>query len=91
MTRRRHTISPHQTLSNPVTGFVSVSIDDYASAASAAGVPDDDLRLLRYVFKETLDGRNASLGDGMRRALDRAPRDFADYARDVAATGAWQP
>lgn len=71
-------------------GFVSVSMDDYASAASAAGVPDDDLWLLRYVFEETLDGRNASLGDGVRRALGRAPRDFADYARDVAATGAWR-
>jgi len=71
-------------------GFVSVSMDDYASAASAAGVPDDYLWLLRYVFEETLDGRNASLGDGVRLALGRAPRDFADYARDVAATGAWR-
>ncbi|MGH2962606.1 MAG: RNA polymerase subunit sigma-70 [Solirubrobacterales bacterium] len=37
-----------------------------------------------------LDGRNASVGGGVRRALGRAPRDFADCARDVAATGAWR-
>ncbi|MFE4977839.1 NmrA family transcriptional regulator, partial [Kitasatospora sp. NPDC056651] len=28
-------------------------------------------------------------GDGVRRALGREPRDFADYARAAAATGVW--
>ncbi len=70
--------------------FVSVSIDDYVAGAAAQGVPYDVLSLLRYVFTEVLDGRNASLGDGVQRALDRAPRDFTDYARDYAATGGWQ-
>jgi hypothetical protein len=27
--------------------------------------------------------------DGVQRALGRQPRDFADYARDAAATGVW--
>lgn len=31
------------------------------------------------------------VGDGVRQALGRAPRDVADYARVVAATGAWRP
>jgi hypothetical protein len=35
-----------------------------------------------------LDGRNASLADGVQRALGRPPRDFAAYARDAARTGA---
>ncbi|MFF0416569.1 NmrA family transcriptional regulator, partial [Kitasatospora sp. NPDC004745] len=26
---------------------------------------------------------------GVRRALGREPRDFADYAREAAATGVW--
>ena len=34
-----------------------------------------------------LDGRNAALADGVQRVLGRQPRDFADYARDTAATG----
>ncbi|WP_433257603.1 hypothetical protein ACQPYK_21000 [Streptosporangium sp. CA-135522] len=36
-----------------------------------------------------LDGRNAHLGDGVRRALGRLPRDFADFARRTAAAGVW--
>jgi hypothetical protein len=36
-----------------------------------------------------LDGRNAKLADGVERALGREPRDFREFARDAAATGAW--
>jgi uncharacterized protein YbjT (DUF2867 family) len=39
---------------------------------------------------EVLDGRNAYLTDGVRRALGREPKDFADYARETAATGIWE-
>lgn len=35
------------------------------------------------------DGRNTAVTDGVQRALGRAPRDFADYAKRAAATGAW--
>ncbi|MEV5506424.1 NAD(P)H-binding protein [Streptomyces orinoci] len=35
------------------------------------------------------DGRNAQVVDGVRRVLGRAPRDFADFARDAAASGVW--
>ena len=44
----------------------------------------------RYgVFSEVLVDANAGVADGMRQALGRAPRDFTQYAHDVAATGAW--
>ncbi|MFA1550188.1 hypothetical protein [Actinomadura chokoriensis] len=33
--------------------------------------------------------RNAKPADGVLRALGRAPRDFAEYARDAAASGIW--
>ena len=36
-----------------------------------------------------MDGRNAYLTDGVQQALGRAPRDFAGFARDAAAAGAW--
>lgn len=45
--------------------------------------------MLGALFADVLDGRNAHLSDGVQRALGRAPRDFADYARAVSATGAW--
>ena len=48
-------------------------------------------RCSTYLFTEVLDGRNARLADGVQRALGREPRDFADYARDAAAGGAWSP
>jgi uncharacterized protein YbjT (DUF2867 family) len=38
---------------------------------------------------EVFDGRNASVKDGVTRALGRAPRDFSDCVRDTAATGVW--
>ena len=46
-------------------------------------------RLLDYLFATVLDGRNAYLTDGVQRALGRPPKDFSDYAGDIAATGVW--
>lgn len=69
--------------------FVTVSLEEFAAALTAQGVPAGIVGLTRYLFTEVLDGRNAHLTDGVQRALNREPRDFADYARDVATTGAW--
>jgi len=69
--------------------FAPVPIDRFASTLTQAGVPDDVVGLLRYLFTEVLDGRNAHLSDGVQRALGREPRDFSDYARRTAATGVW--
>ena len=68
-----------------------VSLEEYAAALAAQGVPGDVVELLTYLFGEVLDGRNAHLADGVQRALGREPRDFADYARRTAATGVWHP
>ncbi len=69
--------------------YVPISIEEHAAAAAELGVPGEVIELLTYLFSEVLDGRNAHLADGVRRALGREPRDFADYARDAAATGVW--
>ncbi|RIQ14469.1 NAD(P)H-binding protein [Jiangella rhizosphaerae] len=69
--------------------FVPVPLDDYSAALEAEGLPSDLAWLIGYLFREVLDGRNASLADGVQRALGRAPKDFSDYARDTAATGVW--
>ncbi|WP_433239503.1 NmrA family transcriptional regulator [Streptosporangium sp. CA-135522] len=70
-------------------GFTRVATADYAAALVAEQVPPAVIDLLTYLFDTVLDGRNAHLGDGVQRALGRPPRDFADYARDTAATGIW--
>jgi len=67
----------------------SVTHDEFASGLARHGVPADVISLLRYLFTVVLDGRNASLADGVQRALGRPPRDFRDYARAAAAAGAW--
>ena len=69
--------------------FVPVSLEEYESMLAEADVPPEFLSFLTYLFGEVLDGRNAHLTEGVRRALGREPKDFKDYARDVAATGVW--
>jgi uncharacterized protein YbjT (DUF2867 family) len=69
--------------------FVPITLEQYAAAMVAAGLPEDVVWLTTYLFEKVLDGRNECLTDGVRRALGREPRDFADYARRAAATGVW--
>jgi uncharacterized protein YbjT (DUF2867 family) len=69
--------------------YARIAIDDFAATLAQDGVPDDEVGLLRYLFTEVLDGRNAHVTDGVQRALGRPPRDFGDFARAAAATGAW--
>jgi uncharacterized protein YbjT (DUF2867 family) len=69
--------------------YVPVSVEEYSSMLTEHEVPAEFVSLLTYLFSEVLDGRNAYLTDGVQRALGREPKDFADYARDAAATGIW--
>jgi len=69
--------------------FVRISPEAFAAGVAEASLPKDIAWLLDYLFTTVLDGRNAHLGDGVRRALGREPRDFAEYARRCAAAGVW--
>jgi hypothetical protein len=69
--------------------FVRVPADAFHAGMVQAGVPGDEAELISFLFREVLDGRNAEAQDGVRRALGRAPRDFGEYARVTAASGAW--
>jgi uncharacterized protein YbjT (DUF2867 family) len=69
--------------------YVQAPMDEYVAALEQAQLPPDLIALIKYLFTEVLDGRNAHVTDGVKRALGRAPRDFADYARSAAAAGAW--
>ena len=65
--------------------FVPVTKDDYVAELRAQGVPEEFAEL----FDMVTDGRNAYLADGVRQALGRPAKDFADYAAASAAAGAW--
>jgi uncharacterized protein YbjT (DUF2867 family) len=69
--------------------YRSVTPAEYVAAAVDYGVPAEEVEPLAELFTRVLDGRNANLTDGVKRALGREPRDFAEYARDAAATGVW--
>lgn len=70
--------------------FVPVPHDAFVAGVAESGAPQDVVWMLDYLFSTVLDGRNAYLTDGVQRALGRAPRDFSDYVRDIAATGVWR-
>jgi uncharacterized protein YbjT (DUF2867 family) len=67
--------------------YAPVSHRDYVTELEREGLPAEFADLFALV----LDGRNASVTDGVQRALGRPPRDFTDYARRAAATGVWTP
>jgi uncharacterized protein YbjT (DUF2867 family) len=69
--------------------FETISMDELEGGLAQAGLSDDEAWLVKYLFSEVMDGRNESLADGVQRALGREPRDFADYAREAAASGIW--
>jgi uncharacterized protein YbjT (DUF2867 family) len=69
--------------------FSPVTTLEYRAALEEAQLPPDLIWLVDYLFTTVLDGRNASVAHGVQEALNRPPRDFADYARRTAASGAW--
>lgn len=70
--------------------FIQIPKADFNQAISNSGAPADIAWLLNYLFETVLDGRNASLSDGVQRALGREPAEFHDFAQRIAARGIWQ-
>jgi uncharacterized protein YbjT (DUF2867 family) len=70
-------------------GFREVSSTEFATGLQEVGTPADMAQGLAALFAEVLDGHNAYLSDGARRAIGHDPRDFTGYVRRAAATGVW--
>ncbi|MEJ2692308.1 MAG: NAD(P)H-binding protein [Candidatus Thiodiazotropha sp.] len=69
-------------------GYTPITLEQFHGAMTEIGgevVAD----VFTDICREVLDGRNASLGDGVQRALGRSPRDFTDFCRSAAASGVW--
>ena len=69
--------------------LLEVPLDDYIRALREQGLPGELVTILRGLFNELFDGRNAHTADGVRDAIGRPATDFRDYARQTAATGVW--
>lgn len=70
--------------------FVRISSEAFADGVADAGVSEDVGWLLNYLFDTVLDGRNAYVGDGVKRALGREAEDFSAFTRRIAGRGVWQ-
>ncbi|MEM1378876.1 MAG: NmrA family NAD(P)-binding protein, partial [Pseudomonadota bacterium] len=67
---------------------VPITFDAFHANVAASG--DDFVAdVFTQIARETLDGRNAHISDGVERALGRKPRDFAEFAQTAMAAGAW--
>lgn len=76
-----------QAIGQPIT-YVPISFEDF-HAAIQQDQGDMIAEVLTGIARETLDGRNAALSDGVQRALGRDPRDFAVFAQAAAREGRW--
>jgi len=70
--------------------FRTMPAHEFLDWLARSEVPEDIAGLLEELFSVVLDGRNESLADGVQRALGRQPKDFAEFAREAAAKGAWR-
>ncbi len=78
-----------QATGRPIS-YQNIAHEDFVNGLAKSGAPKDVIWMLDYLFSTVLDGRNASMKDGVQRALGRAPKDFDDYARAIAATALWR-
>jgi len=70
--------------------FVEIPHEAFVAGVAKSGAPQEVVWIMDYLFTTVLDGRNAYITDGVERALGRAPKDFADYAKEIAATDLWR-
>ncbi|EPJ35300.1 putative NAD(P)H azoreductase [Streptomyces afghaniensis 772] len=69
--------------------YVPLTPEAYAQEQRARGVPEEWVRLTVGLYDHVRSGGLASLGDGVHKALGRAPRDFSEYADTTARQGLW--
>jgi uncharacterized protein YbjT (DUF2867 family) len=70
-------------------GYVALSPEQYAAEQRTLAVPEDWIQLTIGLYAHVRDGLLSTITSDVEKVLGRQPRDFADYARNAAAEGAW--
>jgi uncharacterized protein YbjT (DUF2867 family) len=70
--------------------LTEVPLDAYLQALRDQHLPEYLIEVLRQLFTDLFDGRNAQTASGVREALGRPATSFDEYARKTAAAGAWK-
>ncbi|MEM7461194.1 MAG: NmrA family NAD(P)-binding protein [Pseudomonadota bacterium] len=76
-----------QTIGRPIQ-HIPISFEDFHAAIAQSGdsfVAD----VFTAIARETLDGRNEQVTEGVMQALGRPPREFVEFATKAAQGGAW--
>ncbi|MFF5127132.1 NAD(P)H-binding protein [Streptomyces syringium] len=70
--------------------YVPVTVDRFTAELRQEGLSAEDAQLWAAALNPIRRGLEAKVSDGVRRALGRDPRDFAEFVKDAAAAGAWR-
>ncbi len=75
-----------------VIQYTPITMEAYNGIMKEAGLPDDYIWLINYLFDEVLDNEvNSMVCDDVEKVLGRPAKDFSDWASETAATGIWHP
>lgn len=69
--------------------FQPLTLEEYEELLTAYNLPKDEIWLANYLFREVLDGRNASVTSDIETVLGRKPIDFSEYVRNTVVSGIW--
>lgn len=72
----------------PITS-VDLDPEQHVAEMVEYGVPREDAESVRDLFAVIRNHRSEYVSEGVQQVLGRAPRDFADWARETAKTGVW--
>ena len=71
--------------------YTPISMEAYNTIMKDAGLPDDYIWLINYLFNEVLDNEvNSMVSHDIEKVLGRTAKDFSDYALETAASGIWE-
>ena len=72
--------------------FNSITIEEYEKMLKEYQVPEGVIWLISYLFTEVLLlSSNSVVTNDIQKVLGRKAKDFAEYARETASTGIWNP
>ena len=72
--------------------YSPISMETYNSMMREAGLPEDYIWLINYLFNEVLDNEeNSIVSHDIELVLGRKAKDFSDFAKETASTGIWEP
>jgi uncharacterized protein YbjT (DUF2867 family) len=69
--------------------YVDLEPDEFVAELVGYGQPLEDSEAVRDLFAVIRHHRSEYVSEGVQEVLGRAPRDFADWARETAKTGVW--